>query len=70
MVGIILIERFMGLITYLLIGVVWAATTDLMNDFVSVRRVELDSYTRLLTVLLWPIAFSIWMYAFCKEYFK
>ena len=67
MIGIYSMEV---LVIYIITGVTWGAYVEYLSDFVKrvqpSKSVELDNWTRLYTVILWPMS----AYVYWKAYFK
>ena len=69
------------MITYILIGIAFMFSFEYIMDTKFFKRtqmkfkpklkaIELRNTERIIGVLLWPIWLGVFLYSFCKEYFK
>ena len=69
------------MITYILIGIAFMFSFEYLMDTKSFKRtqikfnpklkhINLGIMERIIGVLLWPVWLGVFLYSFCKEYFK
>jgi hypothetical protein len=58
-----------NIITYLFIGTCWVLFLDITSYYYNTNT-QLDSKEKIITALLWPITFIIFVYHFIKSWFN
>ena len=66
----------MGIINYIIIGVVFTFVLDFIlyrlrnNNTMAPVIEKWDNMTRIACIIVWPIALTVFIYSFAKEFFK
>tara|TARA_R110000796_G_scaffold77684_2_gene173581 strand:+ start:319 stop:501 length:183 start_codon:yes stop_codon:yes gene_type:complete len=58
----------MGIITYLILGTIFTMIVDICSYLFDVQT--FNALERIICVVLWPITFTVFIYAAFKEFFK